>query len=108
AATADGNGTPAEVGGYGASQEIEIEKTGTGTATATIEGSFDQTTWYAAGYEPIDAQATLTRSVTGISVLAGTFNHTYLVLDHYPFVRLRLSSTSGTIALTGKLYAVPD
>src|SRR5579884_750855 len=91
AATADGNGTAASTDGYNGCQMIELQKSGTGTTTAVIEGSFDGTTWYAVGYYQVDAQATLTRSISPFSLAAGTQNHVLQVLDLYPQIRCRLA-----------------
>jgi hypothetical protein len=107
AASADGNGSVAPTDGFNGAQMIEIQKTGTGTTTATVEGSFDGTTWYAAGYYQVDGNASLSRAASGISVGAGAVAHVYQILDLYPMIRLRLSGTAGAISLTANLYAVP-
>lgn len=108
AAAADGNGVAALIDGYSGPIFIEIQKTGTGTTTATIEGSIDGSVWYSCGYQQIDATAAPARAVAGIAVGAGSVNHVYEVLDDYPMLRCRLSSTAGVVALTARVYAVPE
>lgn len=104
AATATGNGTVADTAGF-ASALLEVQETAGGTATATVvpEGSFDGTTWYALGFQPIDAQATLTRTVTAISVTASA-KHVYQVLDFYPQMRARISAIANSASINAKLY----
>lgn len=86
-----------------------IQKTGAGTFTMTPNGSFDGgTTFYALGFQPVDAQATLTRTVTALSVTsANPFNHVYQILDHYPFYEFVVSATSGTYSANAYLYFSP-
>jgi hypothetical protein len=107
ASAADGNGTPADVSGLAGTQTLELVNTGTGTATITIEGSYDGSTWYACGYAQMDAQATLTRSVSAISVTASPFAHTYAILDQYSRIRARQSASAGAPSITATLRALP-
>lgn len=85
-----------------------IQKTGAGTFTMTPQGSYDGgTTFYALGFAPTEA-ATLTRTVTALSVTsANPFNHTYQILDHAPFYQFVVSATSGTYSATAYLYFSP-
>lgn len=105
AATANGNGTPADVSGFLAAQQVEIVESAGGTATVTFEGSFDGATWYAIGYYKVDNAATLTRTVTGVSVSANT-SHVYQLLDPYAQIRARISSAAGGVTVTVKLFGV--
>ncbi len=107
AATADGTGTPAPTDGFNGAQMLEIQKSGSGTCTATIEGSYDGSTWYAAGYQQVDGVASPARAASGLAIGAGNVAHVYQVLDRYPQVRLRLSGTAGAISLSANLYAIP-
>jgi hypothetical protein len=109
AATIDGNGTIANVDGYKGPITVEVKNTGGGTSTLNLEGSFDGSTWYTAGFQQFDATATLARSVTAISVTATTFAHAYSFLDPYKLVRARMSASSsgpGPV-LTATLRAYP-
>lgn len=91
-ATTNGNGLNGEGAGY-KTQNVEILEVGGGTATVTLQGSFDGNHWYALGFEQTDAQATLTRSVSTISVTGNTA-HVYSLLDYYNHVRAVISSIS--------------
>ena len=106
AATANGNGTPAEVQGFTGAQQVEVRETNGGTCTVTLQGSFDGTNWYSVGYYQIDNNASLTRAVAAISVLA-TSAHVYQILDPYPQVRAAISSVASSPVVTVKLYGVP-
>lgn len=82
-----------------------IQKTGTGTATMTPQTSFDHgVTFYSAGFQPVDNQATLTRTVTALSITANGFNHVYQILDQAPYYQFVVSAVSGTVAITPYLY----
>lgn len=106
AATANGNGTPAQVSGYTGAQQVEVSETAGGTCTLTLQGSFDGANWYSIGYQQVDGLATLARAVAAISVTAN-MRHVYQILDPYPQVRAVISSiaTGGTV--TARMYAVP-
>lgn len=104
-ATANGNGSPSDTSLFLEAQIIEIAETNGGTATVTIEGSFDGTNWYSAGYQQTDSIASLTRASGGISVAANS-RHVYQVLDPYPQLRARISSLAASANVTAKLYAV--
>lgn len=106
AATADGNGAVADVAGLGGFLMLELNNTAAGTTTANVEGSFDGINWYALGYQQVDATAAPARAVTGIAV-AGTSKHLYQILDHTTRLRVRLSGTVPTLALTATVYALP-
>lgn len=104
-ATANGNGTPVNTAGYTGAIQVEIQETAGGTCTVTLQGSFDGTTWYAVGYQRVDAQATLTRAVTGISVTAN-LKAVFQVLDPYPELRAPVSASAAE-NVTVKAYLVP-
>ena len=104
-ATANGNGSASDETLFLQAQVVEIAETNGGTATVTLEGSFDGTNWYAAGYQQTNGTATLTRAATGISVTANSRN-VYQVLDPYPQLRARISSIAGSANITAKLYSV--
>ncbi|HLJ67743.1 MAG TPA: hypothetical protein VKX16_10335 [Chloroflexota bacterium] len=106
AATADGNGTVADLRGYAGQVQLELNNTGSGTTNANVEGSFDQSTWYSVGYAQMDGQTNLTRTAGAIAV-AGNAAHTFTLLDTYSFLRIRLSGTSGSLTLTATLRAYP-
>lgn len=103
-ATADGNGSVTDLGGY-STAIVEIVNVGSGTATVTFQGAFDGGTanWYAVGYQKVNASATVTRAVAGITVAANSQN-VYQILDFYPKLRAVQSSTSGTVAMTVRVY----
>jgi hypothetical protein len=107
AAAANGNGTPAQTDGLDAAQQVEIVETNGGTCTVTFEGSFDGkfTNVYAIGYYQVDGTATLTRTVTGVSVTANSA-HVYQLLDPYPQVRARISSVASTPSVTVRMYGI--
>lgn len=85
-----------------------IQKTGAGTITMTPQGSFDGgTTFYAVGFTPVDAQATLTRTVTALSITGGAFAHVYQINDAYPFYQFALSAISGANSVGAYLYYSP-
>lgn len=107
AATADGNGSVASLDGFAGATLLELQKTGTGTTTVVVEGSLDGATWYAAGYQLIDATAAPARAVAAISLGAGTVNHVYSVLDYYPYLRARMASTAGAVSVLARVYATP-
>ena len=104
AATANGNGTPADFLA-GRAELVEVVESNGGTCTLTFEGSFDGTNWYVVGFQPVGNQATLTRTVTPLSVTAN-LKQTYQILDNYPQVRARISSIAGSANVTVKLYEV--
>jgi hypothetical protein len=84
-----------------------IQKTGAGTITMTPQGSFDGgVTFYAVGFAPIE-NATITRTITALSVTGGAFNHTYQILDRYPFYQFALSAISGANSVGAYLYYSP-
>lgn len=94
--------------GYSGFMYICIQKTGAGTITMTPQGSFDSgQTFYNVGFQPVDAQATLTRTVTALSITGGAFNHVYQILDAYPFYQFVLSSISGANSVGAYLYFSP-
>ena len=93
-ATVNGNGTTADCKGYATAQILEIFETQGGTCTITIQGSYGGPNWYTVGYEQLDGQATLTRSVSAISVTANSA-HTYKILDSYNLIRAVITSISG-------------
>ena len=105
AATANGNGTPINADAFLTAQQVEIAETAGGTATVTLQGSFDGTNWYSAGYQQVDAIASLTRSVSGVSVTANS-RHVYQLLDPYPQIRAVLGSVAGGANVTVKAYLV--
>lgn len=105
AATTNGNGTSIEVEGFLAAQQIEVAESAGGTCTLALQGSFDGTNWFAAGYQQIDNTASLTRAVANISVTASS-RHVYQLLDPYPQVRAVVSAVAGGATVTVKLYAV--
>jgi hypothetical protein len=108
AATADGNGAVALADGYNGNNILEIQKSGAGTTSVAIEGSFDSSTWYAAGYQQTDGQATLARSVSTIAIAAGAVNHVYQLLDTFPFIRARMTGTAGAVSVLARLYSIPE
>lgn len=106
AALANGNGTSLQAQGTDSAIQIEIVETAGGTATVTFEGSFDAgTNWYAVGYQQIDATASPTRAVTGVSVGASSA-HVYQILDPYPQLRARISAIAGSGSVTVRAYTV--
>ena len=105
AATANGNGTPVYVGGFTGAQQVEVRETGGGTCTLALQGSFDGTNWYAAGYQQVDGVASPARATANISVTAN-MAHVYQVLDPYPQLRAVVSA-SASETVTVKLYMVP-
>jgi hypothetical protein len=107
AATANGNGTPGDLTGYGGAASVEVIQTGTGAATLTLQGSFDGVNWYAVGFAQVDGVATLARSVSAIGVTAAPFAHVYSLLDTYNLYRAVISATAGAIALTATLRGIP-
>lgn len=107
AATADGNGTNVVSDGY-EKVMVEVQKSGTGTTNVNLEGSDDGgTTWYAMGYEVVDATAAPARAVAAIAFATGTLNHVYQVLDAYPLMRARLSGTVAPVSVTVRFYTEP-
>lgn len=104
-ATANGNGTSEYVGGFLGAQQVEIVESGGGTATIALQGSMDGVTWYSMGYQQIDGQATLSRSVSAIAVAANSA-HVYQLLDPYRQLRAVLSAVAGA-AVTARAYLVP-
>lgn len=104
---ANGNGKVVAVDGYIGAQQVEIVNVGAGTATVTFQGAFDGagTHWYSVGYQQVDATASLSRAVAGISVAANSA-HVYQLLDPYPLLRAVQSSTSGTVAVSIRVYRV--
>lgn len=106
AALANGNGTALSTDGIDSAIQVEIVESAGGTATVTFEGSFQGGTWYAAGYQQVDAIAAPARAVTGVSVLANS-SHVYQVLDPYPQLRARISSYAGAANVTVRAYLVP-
>lgn len=106
-ATANGNGTPAELEGYNGAIQVEISESAGGTCTVALQGSFDGTNWITGvGYYTIDNQATLTRTVANISVTASQ-RHVYQILDPYPQLRAVVSSVANSCAVTARAYCVP-
>jgi hypothetical protein len=106
-ATADGPGSVGSADGMNGGSSVEIQKTGSGTTGLVLEGSFDQAVWYAIGYQQVDGISNLVRSVAQIAVGSGAVNHIYQLLDTYPYVRARLTGTSGAISLLARLYSMP-
>lgn len=104
-ATANGNGLVLDASGIDGAIQVEIQETNGGTATVTFEGSFDGTTWYAAGYQQVDAVASPARSVSGVSVLANSA-HVYQILDPYPSLRARISSVASSPKIVARVYTV--
>jgi hypothetical protein len=98
-----------EMDGYNGSIMVEVSENNVGAASAVnLEGSNDGANWYALGYYPIvvagATQASLTRTVTALSVLQ---NNRYVlqILDAYPLMRVRPSTNVGS--LNAVVYAVP-
>jgi hypothetical protein len=106
AASADGNGTVADVTGLAGTATLEIQNPGAGTANINLEGSYDGSVWYACGYAQQDNQATLTRAVAAIAVGA-TSNHVYAILDQYTKLRARQSGSAGGPSITATIRALP-
>jgi hypothetical protein len=107
-ATANGNGSPAAVGGYSGSITLELNNQGSGSCTVNVEGSNDGgTTWYAVGYAQLDNIASPARAVSAISVTATPFAHLYSVLDPYALIRARISAQAGALSLTATIRAYP-
>lgn len=106
AATANGNGTAAQVDGCTGAQQVEVAETNGGTCTLAIQGSFDGTNWYAVGYQQVDNIPTPARAVANIAVAASS-RHVYQVLDPYNFIRTVISGIAGSAHVTTKVYAVP-
>ncbi len=104
AATADGNGTPANVEGMDRYQLVEVVETLGGTCTLALQGSLDGSTWYAVRYQRVDNTASVAVAVANLSVTAST-QHVYQLLDYYPQVRAVVSSSSSE-SVNVKLYAV--
>lgn len=104
--TANGNGATLDAAGLRA-QVVEIQETAGGTATVTLQGSFDGSTWYQAGFQQIDATATRTLTVGGISVLANS-KHVYQVLDLYPLLSAAVSSVAGGATVLVRSYTVGE
>lgn len=107
AATVDGNGAYADVAGLNGPQTLELNNSAAGTTSVTIEGSFDGITWYACGFEQLDATANPSRSVSPIAVTGNPFAHVYAILDPYSRIRARMSASSSAPApsLTATLRA---
>lgn len=84
-----------------------IQKTGAGTSTMTPQGTYDGITFYAVGFTPVDAQATLTRTVTALSITGGAFNHVYQINDAYPFYQFAVSAIAGANTVNAYLYYSP-
>jgi hypothetical protein len=106
AATSNGNGTVATVDGYNGAQQVEVAETAGGTCTLAIQGSFDNTNFYAVGYQQVDNTTTPARSVGNISVAAST-RHVYQILDPYKYLRTVISAIAGGGTVTTKVYLEP-
>lgn len=107
-ATANGNGTAAQVDQVTREQYVEIVESAGGTATVTLVGQFtgaSDVNQYNVGYQKVDATATPARAVTGISVAANSA-HVYQLLDFYPQVFAVLSAVAGGANVTVRLYSV--
>lgn len=107
AAAADGNGQISPTDGYNGALVCELNNSGTGTTNLNLEGSFDRVTWYALGYQQVDAVAIPQRAASAIAVSASPFAHVYVLLDTYPWVRARMAGSAGAVSLTVRLYKVP-
>jgi hypothetical protein len=106
-ATANGNGFPHSTAGYTGALQVEVVESAGGTATLAFQGSFDGgSNWYAVGYYQVDGNATLTRTVTSVSVTAN-MAHVYQLLDPYPEMRAVLSSVAGGATVVARIYCVP-
>ena len=105
AATANGNGTSANVDGFAGAVVVEVVETAGGTCTLNLEGSFDGSTWYALGYSQVDNIASPARAVAAIAVAASS-SHVYNILDTYKLIRARISASGGE-SLTVTLRAYP-
>lgn len=103
-ATANGNGFVADTLGVDSAQQVEIQEQIGGTATVTIQGSLDGATWYAVGYQQVDAVAAPTRAAAAIGVLANA-KHIYQVLDPYPQLRAVISAIAAAQVLI-RLYEI--
>jgi hypothetical protein len=106
-ATANGNGVAHSTAGYTGALQVEVVESAGGTATLAFQGSFDGgSNWYAVGYYQVDANATLTRTVSNVSVTAN-MKHVYQLLDPYPQMRAVLSSVAGSANVLARIYCVP-
>ena len=104
AATTNVNGLDGDLEGYTGPVYFEINETLGGTCTITPQVSFDGTTWYTAGFQPISATLAPARTITAISVTA-SLKQTYQLLDLGPQVRFPISASAAQ-SVTVKLYAV--
>jgi hypothetical protein len=105
AATTNVNGGVADLEGFAGPVLFEVNETFGGTCTLTPQGSFDGTTWYTAGFQPVGATASPARTITAVSVTA-SMKQSYQLLDLYPQVRAVISAIAGGGVVTVKLYAV--
>lgn len=105
----DATATFVNTSGIHGAQVVEIQKTGAGSCSVTPMGSYDGgTTWYQIGYQQIDAQATLTRSVGAKSIaVTNPLNMTVQLLDYYPLVRLAVTAVSGSVSVSAWIHGVP-
>lgn len=105
-ATTNGNGVAQDILGYNGALQVEILETTGGTATVALQGSNDESNWYAVGYQQVDGVTSPTRSVAAISVTANSA-HVYQVLDPYCSLRAVISGIAGGATITARVYAVP-
>ncbi len=106
AATANGNGTVANLTGYAGTATLELANTGTGSCTVTLQGSYDGINWYNVGYAQLDNQSSPARTVGGIGVTASSA-HVYSVQDTYWYYQAVISATAGSLALTATIRGLP-
>jgi hypothetical protein len=105
-ASTNNNGTQHTMQGYNGAIQMEVVESNGGTATLAFQGSFDSTNWYAVGYYQVDNNASLSRSVSNVSVTAN-MKHVYQLLDPYPQVRAVLSSVASTPNIVVRAYCIP-
>lgn len=107
--TVNGNGQAADMLGLNGGSLLEIQELNGGSATATVQinGSFDGITWYACGYQQVDATAAPARAIAAISVTAGA-KHVYQILDNYPQLQAVVSAVALGATLLIRSYGSSD
>lgn len=103
--TANTTSANLDTSGVDAALQLEVRESNGGTGTLNVDGSFDGINWYAAGYQQVDNNASLSRAVAAISITANSA-HVYQILDPYPVMRLRLSSVANNPNVTARFYKV--
>lgn len=120
AATANGAGTTVDSEGFNGAMIVDVWNTGSGTATFSVEGTDDGgTTWWGIGVDVMAsgtgigstvaaAAGTLTRAANAPLAASGSSGaaQRLALLDPAIQIRCRLTSVSGSVAVTAQLIAI--